>query len=652
MTAMVAVAPPTAEAQLVGVESAAPAEEPADADGDAQLEEAQRRLDAADAELVALRQRVEGADSRIGAIREQLAANADVAGVRDRDLAGLELSALESLLLEQQELLAGERKQLVELDARLSSLIQTATGGAPALAASEGAATTAPPAIDSGAAATAQQGDSAVSLQRRAAEIEGEVTRYRLTHSQLLTSLITAERDLVLRAISQREPFITRLNDEIRARRDAEASRSLEVARQAQRETAFEPREVRVLADAIVSLREELNSVASRTGEVNDQLQESSRRLERIRSDFQSTRDRVDVVGSTPAVGRMLQRRLSSLPSMGGYRRAATARRAEISESIDRQIDLDEQIRELGDVEQEVDGIMFTLLADVPEDEPPELHERIRELTQQKRNTLSELHAQYGALAAGLTQLDLAQHGLVDQSREYVEFIEGELMTIPSGPPLHRTAMDDWRNAFNVLLSMDTWSQLATDILFALKLHMGLLFPLLLLFAVLLGLQRRARRRIGEIAPLTRKVRTDGIGLTVAALAWTLVLAAPWPLLGAGIAWIVHRGAPTDLVTAFAAGLLRASVLCLIFNFLRHMVRREGLALRHFRWSENTARADGEPALVHPGGGAADGAEPVPVLFRDAGPGAAQSAGRSPDRRRGAAVPVAGDHAGHRSRPR
>ncbi|KAA3619048.1 MAG: potassium transporter [Proteobacteria bacterium] len=540
-----------------------------------------------------------GADERIALLRKEIASGDDLAGVESIDLQSLARAELEAMIQKQRDLVSGHRARILELDAGLSALIQapaqvaqqqTVTESAAGGQATDdsGAGTKASGSDSATANSQAGNGDKLSSLRRRIAERRQEIARIRLANQETLNALATVERNHERRVLAQREAFLDKAVERLRQLREKETSLALSDAREAQRKTALEPPVIRELADEIVELREEVATVSRRDGAVAEQLQEASTRLDRIRDDFVTTRDRVDVVGATPAVGRMLRRRLANLPSNAGYRRSAKLRRLEISEAIDRQIDIDETLRQFGEVETEVQRLLDPLSHAVTDDERDRLKTRIRELLVEKRDTLVQAHARYGAVAARLTQLDLAQRGLVDKAREIVEYIESELMTIPSQPVFHLVGVDAWLRSIGSLIDIALWRQLALDALAAVRSDPASVVLVLLLAGVLFGSRRFARREIRRIGPLTRKIRTDGMRLTVATLGYSVLLASFLPTILGGAGWILRRASVSDLSVSLGAALLRAAMVLLILGLARQIVRAEGLAIRHFRWTEDT----------------------------------------------------------------
>jgi len=554
------------------------------------LEQAHVDLAESEKNLARLRQRIDGANTRIDDIRSRLASDEDVADIAHISIDSMPLAELERLLLNQQEKLSSERAGVVELDSTLSELLQSTAQTAGDYGKPNRTADSVDQVADKPADKLSTNLDALKlrEIRLKIAETEDTIAQLNLSQNQKLTALATAERDLLRKALVQREAFIRLVTSVISELRKEVTARSLDQARESRRQIAFEPRVIRELADETVLLHEELSKVSTRNGNAQEELQKANQSLEHVRDDFGVTRERVKVVGSSPAVGRMLRRRLASLPSDSGYRRNSADRQHEINSAIDRQIDIDEILREQV-FENNNEQLLFGDNADsVSAEERRRQVKLLHEFTIVKRDSLTELHAEYGALAATLTQVDQAQLGRVNQARKYVAFIEGQLMTIPSGPSLHRTVGSNWTEALNSLFSVTVWRGLYRDVVSALESRLSTAILLCAILIVILFVRLPVRRVLRDVSAHTNKVRSDSMALTYIALACSTLLALFWPLLIGGFGWTISHADISDISHAFGTGMTWAGSAWLLLGFAWQICQDEGLGMRHFRWAEGT----------------------------------------------------------------
>ena len=275
----------------------------------------------------------------------------------------------------------------------------------------------------------------------RTAELE--LYHLQMDNPELLTSLTVAERDLAARESNHLLPGLEALREAAQQLREASAAKVMKQAERDQLEAVDLPEPIRVIAEMNVALSTELQELTRSEAQVVEQLDVAHRSLDEIKFEANSTRQRVEVVGPSEAIGRMLRKRASALPSLGSYRRNTSSRRAEINRVTDRQIDIDELRRDLLDIEGRVQNIvstivppaeteLFTVQTEFQIREKNRLSEEARQLLSAQREGLMELHKIYGRYIGQLAALDVAERQLVAEAEQFIVFIEERLIWIPS----------------------------------------------------------------------------------------------------------------------------------------------------------------------------------------------------------------------------
>ncbi|MFC1602291.1 mechanosensitive ion channel domain-containing protein [Pseudomonadota bacterium] len=428
----------------------------------------------------------------------------------------------------------------------------------------------------------------------RTAELE--LYHLQMDNPELLTSLTAAERDLAARESNHLLPGLEALREAAQKLREASAAKAMKQAERDQREAIDLPEPIRIIAEMNVALSTELQELTRSEAQVVGQLDTAHRSLDEIKFEADSARQRVEVVGSSEAIGRMLRKRAAALPSLGSYRRNTSGRRTEIDRVTDRQIDIDELRRDLLDVDGRVQNIVSAIVQPVEEElftvqtefqvrEKNRLSEETRQLLMAQRESLMELHKIYGRYIGQLAALDVAERQLVAEAEQFIVFIEERLMWIPSTKPLAFSDAVSFISGSIWLVSPGGWAHAATD-LFS-SLWQGPVRSVLVLLAVMALLLSRAYcvRQMGEIAKSTRKIQTNSFWLTLQTLWLTLVLAVRWPALMLFIAWrlaALPTANPFSMV--IAEGLYAAGSIMATIAFFRHTCRTDGMGDRHFRW--------------------------------------------------------------------
>jgi len=417
--------------------------------------------------------------------------------------------------------------------------------------------------------------------RRQLRQSELELFKLRLGNHELLTNLAQAERDLAAAEIAQRKERLGVLGRAAQDAREAQAREARERAEGLAEQTGDLPGALRAVIRDNSDYRQELEAQVSREQKVTRELHQLRLDLDEIKEDFERSRRRVEVVGATEVIGKMLQRRRDGLPSPQSYRRVAADRAVEIDRVIDRQIEIDELLRERGDIPK----VVATVLGFLPEDQRAEYEERAEELVRVRRDALNELQKVYGRYVGQLTALDLAQRRLVEVAGAYIDYIDDQLIWI-RGPGL--SALVDpvvlGKGVFWLLQPVH-WMELVRDAAAAVEKWPAALVVLPALFLLLLKKRQGALNRLREISKETRRIRTDSFRLTLKALYHTLISVGAWPLLLIGSGWLL--GAPASaapFTLALANGLVKAGLVLLSVGFLIRMCRPDGVGDRHLRW--------------------------------------------------------------------
>jgi len=439
--------------------------------------------------------------------------------------------------------------------------------------------------------ATAASGESELAVQARQLNLktrlelrisERDFYRTVLANQATLTRLLQVERDYWNQLIAQHGPRLDDLKAIAQQRREARAHAALQEAEQLRIRSSDLPPELQRIAEANARWREELEDLVRKEQGVNSQLQRKARDLEQIGSDFDRIRQRVELVGRSKAIGDTLRKRRAELPSLRTHRRDTQLRGELMSLATNRQLELDDIYRDAGTLEQQINTAIQQWGDPFPEDVRTSLRENARDLMAAHRNTLSELQQTYSRYINSLTSLDIAERQLVTVAENYIDFIDEQLLWIPStglislfsGPTMTvqpwLAAPANWRRLGQNLVEQTQQSPVST----------------LLFIVALCGLvwfNRGTRERLKRIDALLNKVRTDRASLSVAALGLLILRVAPLPLLLLALAELLSN-VPDPFILSVAEGLTKAALLIASLGLLRAMCKDQSLGDHHLGW--------------------------------------------------------------------
>jgi potassium efflux system protein len=411
---------------------------------------------------------------------------------------------------------------------------------------------------------------------------ELELLKYKLSNLSLLTQLTQVQRDSTANRISRLQTDLEQLHNAAAELRESQASEAQEVAEQLQEQSADLPEPLRLIAEENARNRAELVGLVTREKLVSQRLATAKQQLDDIRTDFASTRQRVEVVGTSEAIGSMLYRRREALPSLRSYSRNSAERKAEINQATDRQITIEELLRERGNLQQVTTNILQSLPEAPERIRSTELRTLTKNLVQSRRNALNELQKVYSRHIAALTSLDLAERQLVEVSESYITYINDQLIWISSGKLSNLQTLGV---SLAWLLQDSNWTQLIKDNLAAFTHRPTFAFIVALLVIVLIRLSKDAAVQLPKLANSVRKIRSDSFPLTLWALLYSLVKIALLPLLMIGLG-IQLKMLPTaaPFTVAFAEALVTVGITLIAALLLYEVCRPEGVGPLHLRW--------------------------------------------------------------------
>lgn len=424
-----------------------------------------------------------------------------------------------------------------------------------------------------------------ISLQSRyqLRQTELELLKLKLGNQSLLTNMAQAQRDSSVNRIAQLQNDLELLYAATAELRESRASEARQAAELLQAETADLPKPLRTIAEENALNRAELVKLIAQEKEVSQQLISAKQQLDEIRTDFASTRQRVEVVGASEAIGAMLYRRREALPSFRSYSRNSAQRKNEINQATDRQITIEELLRERGNLRKLVGSTLDSLPKEPNGLKEQELLNLTENLAQSRREALNELQKVYSRYIAQLTSLDLSERQLVEVSQSYITYINDQLIWISNGSLADLETLD---SRLSWIFQGDKWAQLVKDLLAALAHRPAFALLAALLLVLLIRKRGAVAVQLPKLAKSLRKIRSDNFPLTLWALFYSLVKIAFLPLLMIGLG-LQLKMLPTaaPFTVAFAQALITVGITLAAALLLFEVCRPEGLGPLHLRWN-------------------------------------------------------------------
>ena len=393
--------------------------------------------------------------------------------------------------------------------------------------------------------------------------------------------LLEAQRDLAALQLVQAEKSVDALQARVTELRRADTAQAIAETDLAAREVESDPT---VIGDFASGNRQLAGDLAELTLKVEQLLTHHDgleSQIDGLRSRFANTRQRLEVGGISPALGRYLGEERRNLPDLRGKRREARLRGVQIAEAGLRNLSLDEAYDAIRDVDAYVAGMLATL----PSDAAGQLEDELRALVVTRLDLLERTRArndEYLRLLADTDQLERQTQSL---SQEYADYLAKNLLWVRSRGAFGFSDLKALPGELASFFSPSMW----LDVVRVLAVRSSssaaqvIAFLVLLLFWLRLGALRKMLRATTEHLGHPEK---DSLWFTARAVGISLIMTLPWPIVTAVTGYELANSADaTEASRAVGRALLLITPLLFFLRGFRILCTPHGVADEHFRWS-------------------------------------------------------------------
>ena len=420
-------------------------------------------------------------------------------------------------------------------------------------------------------------------LQARALRLAAEINKLEqelLTH-EIRRDLLEAQREQAALEVDGLKSQINALEEVITARRTAEAELVREQAVAASQELATQHEIVRVLAARNVELGERLakqNEEIQAASQLRDSIREENNGLIEAQS---NTRNKLALAGLNQALGHILIDQKRALEETSSLLEEARKGEELATQAGLEQIELGEQRRELRDT----GGYLLELTRDLAREEAAQVIEQLRPLVRKRAELLGKSIDAGGRNLQVLGELDVAQRQLTATIEEYREFLEKTLMWVRSSQPVSPAVLLNVPAEIGGFMSPGIWADFVRDLAVVL-IEQPLAAAVLLILLVLSIYRPRLLKRVDACAMNIGRLTKDRFADSVKALFYTILAAAPLPLvlLLVGLT-VLDSGSAGEFSNAFSTALWKVGADLLAIQFFIDSCRRDGLLTGHCSWS-------------------------------------------------------------------
>ena len=411
--------------------------------------------------------------------------------------------------------------------------------------------------------------------------------------------LLALRLDLATRNLQRTRTLSDAWHDVLAKKRQEEARKAEVAARDAMLESSNAPIQVRELVKRLAT--ENLELTQERAGPIGlpreierstTQVKAAEARLEQLDNDFKTLKNKVDAAGSRSLVGFLLRSHRRNLPDIKELEKEMAKRRDKIASVQIKQIEIDEQYRELVSIGNVVSSVLSGLSTTLNEVQRNTISGVLNQHYATRKDLLYEKSRDLEDYFNELLKLEAVQVQLIDQTKTIDTYIGERVLWVRSGNTFGWEHLKDAREA---ILWLGDEIQLA-EVLDVLR-HEAKAAPVpvaltCLSLILLFGARRPLRRRLHATVEQINKKGNTQLSPTIRATLQTFLLSLDVPLALAMIGWRLSASLfSTDFSSAVGHGLFNAALLLWSLDFMREVLKRNGLGTAHFGWSVPASRS-------------------------------------------------------------
>ena len=431
---------------------------------------------------------------------------------------------------------------------------------------------------------------NALLARREASSREMEAIRGQLELRDAQRTLLPWRIDLTQRRVAYSELLVAMLEDATRELRHDDARRRL-------REVIEQCEEAAAESDALKDVAEETRQLAEMLWGpegIESRAEKTARAVARTRknlSDFdriiQLARRKYEAFGRHGSLQRWWPEIPDDFPKPGELASLITELEQTAPQIQHDLIRLEQQ----RSAEHSFSG---KLVESLEAEQGEELDARVRRVTHElldtRRELLDELIRATGRYSNQVVELESVSRRFMDIEERVRAFLHERLLWVRSVPkPIFPAAGDIGRGMLWLVSASDFKETVnATRDAFGRLPGRGLGF--VVVFALLLGLRRRMRRRLETFAQQVAEPETDSFGATLGALVLTVLLAAPLPLAFELMSALLAGAGPSTLLYSSSEAFGYLASIAALFEITRQGLAPHGLAEAHFRWPARVTR--------------------------------------------------------------
>ncbi len=386
-------------------------------------------------------------------------------------------------------------------------------------------------------------------------------------------------------------PVVTAIESQSFELRQQEAKEMHDALAQAEKELSGKHQLIQAYTRENIQYSQDLQNITTKIGQYGEQKAKVETQSSEIETDFKSAERKISLAGLSPALGKILREQRRNLSIQDEFGLQSEAIQNETALTSLEQFKVEDKIKRLVDVDTRLKEIMSERVDPaLPLNERMMIQAELRILLNSQKELLNKLAVAYAAYLRALGDFDFARQQMATQAHKFAIYLDERLLWVPSSEPMSMSYIADLYHSVKWLLSPFNWVALIKDTVKVLLHNIFINFIAILCFVGLHLCRNWAKRQLKIISGYVEKIYIDNFYYTLRALAYTLILVMPLPMIIKYMGWllsagIVHVG---EFSKAIGEGLYNAALPLLFLRFFYRLFALDGIGRKHFQWREGT----------------------------------------------------------------
>ncbi len=402
--------------------------------------------------------------------------------------------------------------------------------------------------------------------------------------------LLKTELQLLSLQKTALNPIIQAIESTVSELRQQQAKEMQDALSQTEKELTGKHQIIQAITRENIQYGRELQKISAKTDQYNEQKTQVDAKTEEIISDFKSAEKKISLAGLSPALGKILREQRRKLSSYVMDLQSQTIQNETALTSLE-QFKVEDRLKTHADIDVELKSLIAKQVdPQLPTEQRMMIQAELRLLLNSQKDLLNKLLIADTAYLRTLGDLDFAIQQMTDQANKFAIFLDERLLWVPSSEAVNTDFLAGLYHSGKWLLSPLNWLTLGKDTMTILARHTFLaILAAMGLALVWLG-RNWAKQQLTVIAQQVDKIYSDNFYYTLKALAYTLVLILPLPLVMYFLGGVFNNNPHvSDFSKAIGQGLQGASPPLFFVQFFYRLTTPKGIARKHFQWSTEKA---------------------------------------------------------------